>query len=87
MVKTLKSLTAAECSSERSRHRVQIAHLVLQRMRPDTTAAEKARIDADILKRRRRIARLDRRSAIVSRPTFPTTADDAVIQPIHFGGH
>lgn len=61
MAKTLKTMTAAECSSERSRHRVAIGHLVLQRMRPDTGADAKVEIDAKLLKLRRRIVRLDRR--------------------------
>ena len=61
MGKTLKSMTAAECNSERSRNRHDLGFLALKRMRPETTAAERAVIDARILKIRRRLARLDRR--------------------------
>lgn len=86
MKKTLKSMSAAECSSERSRHRVALGHLALARMRNDTTATEVAVIDGKMLKLRRRISRLDRRIEVASRPVVATTADDAAIETIVFHG-
>lgn len=65
MTKTLKSMTAAECSTERSKHRNAMSFLALERMRLDTTVARKAQIDAEVLVRRRRTKRLDRQIAIV----------------------
>lgn len=64
MKRTLKTMTAAECMSERSRHRMHLGHLALARMNPRATDAEKARVAAEDLMRRRRIARLDRRIEI-----------------------
>jgi hypothetical protein len=61
--KTLKSMTISELMSERSRHRTQIGHLILQRMLDDQHPREIDRIEAELLKRRRRVVRLDRRIA------------------------
>ena len=62
--KTLKTMTAAEARSERTRLRIAIGSLCLTRM----TAPDTIEIDAKLLKFRRRIARLDRRIRIASEP-------------------
>lgn len=63
MRKVLKRMTADECSSERSRHRVHIGHLLLQQMAPGLTPYEQRSIAAGIQKARRRIGRLEKRMA------------------------
>lgn len=63
MPKTLKSMSIAELMSERSRHRTRIGHLILQKMRDDKHPAEVLEMEAELLKRRRRVVRLDRRIA------------------------
>lgn len=66
MTTALKRMTAAECSSERSRHRVAIGHLALASMAPGLTDYEKRSIRERIIKARRRIVRLERRIAIAN---------------------
>lgn len=83
----LKHMKATEASAERSRHRVQIGHLVLQRMRDDLYPGEIADIEAKLVKRRRRVARLDRRlSELRKQAAYVLTDADAAIQPIDWHG-
>ncbi len=66
MRKVLKRMTADECGSERSRHRVSIGHLILESMAPHLTDYEKRSIADRIKKARRRIGRLDRRIQVAT---------------------
>lgn len=63
MRKVLKRMTADECSSERSRHRVSIGHMILESMAPHLTDYEKRSIAARIKKASGRIGRFEKRMA------------------------